>query len=135
VPVYVVDQHRSRHPTYPAYLAYLVLRSSSAAAKNAEAIRKISLARRKFLVLAFEVGDALRLRGRDVGAVTLVDLGLGDPRAQRLGMDAQLLTDSLDSADLRDRVTPQIDRQPDCALPKLVRVLPRCRHDSHPSVE
>ena len=32
----------------------------------------------------------------------------------------------------RGRITPQIDRQPDRPLPKLVRVLPRCCDDSRP---
>jgi enoyl-CoA hydratase/carnithine racemase len=32
-------------------------------------------------------------------------------------------------------ITPQIDRHPDRPLPKLLGVLPRCCHDSHPSVE
>lgn len=78
----VLDQHRRTH---------FSLRSSSAAAKNAEAVFRISLARRssRSSVLPFELGDALCLSAGDARSVALVDLSLLDPVAQRLGVDPE----------------------------------------------
>jgi hypothetical protein len=52
--------------------------------------------------------------------VSFVDLGLGHPVAQRLGIDPQLLTDPPQSPRPGRRVTPGVDCQPDRPLPKLI---------------
>ncbi len=61
----VVDQHRGGH---------FSLRSSSAAAKNADAVRRISFVRpTQLLDLTLELGDPLGLISGHAGAMTFVD--------------------------------------------------------------
>lgn len=77
---------------------------------------------------ALSLGDTLSLVGDDTGALTLVNLGLGDP--QRLGIDPGLLTHPTQRAGPVRWITPQFDRHPDRPLPNLLGALPRCCHDS-----
>ena len=87
----------------------------------------------QLMVLPLELGDLLRVARARPGPLARIDLCLRDPVAQRLGIDPQLLTDPGQRPDPGRGVTRQVDRHPDRTLPKLLRVLPRSCHDSHPS--
>src|SRR4051812_36266969 len=69
------------------------------------------------------------------GPGATVDLSLGHPVAQRLGVDPQLLTDPGQRAGTGGRIPPRLHRHPGGTLPQLIGVLPRCRHDSHPPLD
>ena len=114
VRVDVLDDHRSR-------------RSTSAAAKNALAVRNISLARRssRFSRSSSAIRPVLARRPRPV---TSVDFGLPDPGPQRLRMHPQLVGYPLNRAPRPRRIPPSLQRHPRCPLPQLLRVLPLCSH-------
>ena len=73
-------------------------------------------------VLALELDDAPTLLGREARSGSLVDLGLADPLAKRLGSDAEVAgyagNGSIAFAGLLDR----LEDHPDGALSKLRRV-------------
>ncbi|NYI47777.1 hypothetical protein BJ993_004923 [Nocardioides aromaticivorans] len=116
-------KHRSGH---------LILRSSSAAAKSRRLQNVVGSP--QLLDLALQLGDPPCLGRRGAPAFAGVDLGLGDPVAQRLRVDPQLITYPTQSPGPRRRITSQIDCHLDRSLPKLLGILPRCCHDSHPLV-
>lgn len=76
----------------------------------------------ELLVLAFQLGDAALVRGGQSATTTLVDLGLADPTAQRLGPDAELAGDAGDGAVTHLPLFDGPEDQPDRSLTKLCRV-------------
>ena len=70
---------------------YLGRRSSSAWAKNADALRRISFARFSSTILALQLLQSLPLVRRQAGSMAGITLRLAHPSAQRLTRAAQLL--------------------------------------------
>src|SRR5690606_29460876 len=102
-----LDDHRDRHRTGSSPVDYLILRSSSAAAKKAALVFKISFARRSSRTsrsnCAIRSLSSLVVPGTD----TAVDLGLLHPRPQRLRMHTELIRDPLHRTHPRRRIPPR----------------------------
>ena len=102
----------------------------SSAAKKALAVRKIAFARRSSAFSRSSWRDPGRIPARGPWPLAGIDLGLLDPAAQRVAVDTQLLADP--PARRRDaaRLVRDVQDQADRPLPHLIRILPRCWHDS-----
>src|ERR1019366_10787013 len=85
-------------------------------------------------ILQLEVSDPLRVRGRRSSPQTTIDLSGANPITHRLGMNAQLLSDPTDSPSTCRRIPARIQSHPHSPIPRLLRILPWCSHNSHPSV-
>jgi hypothetical protein len=109
--------------------SYFGCRRSSSAPKKIAAdfhlIRPAQLA-----VLLFELAHVSSLVGAEPDAVPLVDLGLVDPFAERLDIEAKLVRDLADRTPLFSGLSPDLEHEADRSLPQLSWVLPRCWHDS-----
>ena len=70
--------------------------------------------------------DTLLLGAGHTRTVALVDLGLTDPAAQRLTVDAELVGDSGDRTGLPAGLLADLEHHPHGTVTKLLGVLPRC---------
>ncbi len=86
-------------------------------------------------VLLLQLGQPGCVIGRGPGSVTFVDLGLRDPVAQHLRVDPPAAHRSASPPPTGWPGPAGVHRHPGRPLPKLIGVLPRCRHDSHPHVD
>ncbi len=103
------------------------------ARRNSTPPTRISLARFSFADLRLQLLDPGRLRRRRPGPPPAVDLGLLDPAAQRVRVRPRPAARSACTAAFIDNTGPPSSRfahQPHRTLPQLLRVLPRCWHDS-----
>ena len=109
-----------------------VWRSSSAAAKKADAVFKISFARRSSRFS--RSSSAIRCASSVVvpGRLPSSTSACRTQTRNVSGMHAELVSDPLDRS-ARRRVLPCVDRHPGRPLTQLVAVLPWCSHNSHPS--
>lgn len=118
----VVDQHRGGH-------LYLILRSSSAAAKSRGRFQDL-VGPTQFPHLTLELGQPLGVIARGAWPDPAVDLGLTDPVPQRLGVDPELIGDPLDRSTRGLRILPGVQCHSRGPLLELNAVLPRCSLDS-----
>src|SRR5215210_6213544 len=80
-------------------------------------------------VLALELLDPLRLNRAHTRPGAVIDLGLPDPRTQRLRRHPELLGDRDDRCPLRRILTLGLEDHPRRALPDLRRIpAPSCHH-------
>jgi hypothetical protein len=81
--------------------------------------------------LPLQLGYPLRILARRARPLPRIDLRLTDPTTQRLPVDTQLGRDRRDRSLTTPRLPLDLDHHPHGPIPQLVRVLPRCWHDSH----
>ena len=124
VPVDVLDEHPGRHP------GYFSLRSSSAAARNADAVFKISFARRSSRSnSAIRCVSAVGRPGASPVSISVCRTHVRNAS----GWIPSWSATRFHRAHLRRRITTGLDRHPRPASLELFAVLSRCCHDSHPS--
>src|SRR5690606_35295522 len=86
----------------------------------------------QFPVLTLELHDPLRIHSGGTRPVAGVDLALPDPVTQRLPINTQPVSDPGDRTVLLPCLLPVPEHHPHGPLTDLIRVLPRCWHDSYP---
>jgi len=129
-PVAVLAQHRADRldpeplPMIVDERHYRGSRGSSPAAKNPDALLRISFARR-LLVLALERLEPLPFIARQPGPLTLVDLDPTHPLADRLRRRVQLVGNRTDRFPLRRRTALRFEHHPYRTITQLGRIPPR----------
>ncbi len=109
VPTEVVSHHLSNH-TAPRGAQ---LRREESRRRRQDRIRPAELP-----VLPLQLGQLVRVAARGPGPAARIDLGLTDPATQRLGVDAELLTDPTGRSEPRRRVLAGVRH---CRVRRLAR--------------
>lgn len=101
-----------------------LVRRPGSAAKNANAVFKISLARRSLSVFSFQPTDLGLFTGSDPGALARIHLRLRYPAPQRLGRDTQLGSNLPDHRKRRRRsiFCQPVSNHANSTIPKRLRI-------------